>query len=151
MNAPSAIRTHLLNWWNVCRWRTLIILIRRDRESTHNQAWSQELSRPWMSKRASVDRASFIITIALRFRCLDTTIEAALRCMFIFIILARRSAKYFSYEVRVISKWFATIEKGKSPWPAKYYPLELEGHYPNISSKSGHMPNLWRFSSQRGF
>ena len=78
-------------------------------------------------------------------------IEAALRCMFIFIILARRSAKYFSYEVRVISKWFATIEKGKSPWPAKYYPLELEGHYPNISSKSGHMPNLWRFSSQRGF
>ena len=79
------------------------------------------------------------------------SIEAALRCMFIFIILARRSAKYFSYEVRVISKWFATIEKGKSPWPAKYYPLELEGHYPNISSKSGHMPNLWRFSSQRGF
>ena len=78
-------------------------------------------------------------------------IEAALRCMFIFIILARRSAKYFSYEVRVISKWLATIEKGKSLWPAKYYPLELEGHYPNISSKSGHMPNLWRFSSQRGF
>ena len=31
--------------------------------------------------------------------------------------------------------------------PAKYYPLDLEGYYPNISSKSGHMPNPWRFSS----
>ena len=31
-----------------------------------------------------------------------------------------------------------------------YYPLELEGYYPNISSKSGHVPNLWRFSRLRG-
>ena len=41
------------------------------------------------------------------------------------------------------------IEKGKTPFEVKYTPLNLEGYTP-ISSKSGHMSLLWRFSSKRG-
>ena len=39
-----------------------------------------------------------------------------------------------------------TIEKRKTPFAVKYSPLNLEGYSP-ISSKSGHMSFLWRFSS----
>ena len=37
------------------------------------------------------------------------------------------------------------IEKGKTSFPVKYTPLNLEVYTP-ISSKSGHMSFLWRFS-----
>ena len=39
-----------------------------------------------------------------------------------------------------------TIEKVKTPFEVKYTSLNLEGYTP-ISSKSGHISFLWRFSS----
>ena len=38
------------------------------------------------------------------------------------------------------------IEKGKTPFEVKYTTLNLEGYTP-ISSKSGHISFLWRFSN----
>ena len=65
-----------------------------------------------MSKRASVDRASFIITIALRLRCLDTTIIQNWALTFSWRYCnARRTSRTMSAAAGSGSPW------GKRPAP----------------------------------